>query len=125
MNWITEHYIEVTAAILGITGVFLTTRQNIWCWPIGLLNVTLSIYVFFIEKLYADVILQFFYLGMTLYGWYNWIFGGKKKYELPVRRIKGREVSVMLIIGIIFSFAMGYIIANYTDAAYPYWDSNL
>ncbi|MDD4214546.1 MAG: nicotinamide riboside transporter PnuC, partial [Bacteroidales bacterium] len=64
-------------------------------------------------------------MGMTLYGWYNWIFGGKKKYELPMRRIKGREVSVMLIIGIIFSFAMGYIIANYTDAAYPYWDSNL
>jgi len=125
MNWITENYIEIIAAILGIAGVYLTTKQKIWCWPVGLANVLLSMYVFFVSKLYADVVLQVFYLVMTLYGWYFWVFGGEKKYELPVRKIRPKELSVMLILGFICSFIVGYVFATYTDASFPYWDSIL
>lgn len=125
MNWITENYIEIIAAILGIAGVYLTTKQKIWCWPVGLANVMLSIYVFFVSKLYADVVLQIFYLAMTLYGWYFWAFGGEKKYELPVRKIRPKELSVMLVLGFVCSFVVGYLFANYTDASFPYWDSLL
>ncbi|HOY33316.1 MAG TPA: nicotinamide riboside transporter PnuC [Bacteroidales bacterium] len=125
MNWITENYIELTAAILGIAGVYLTTRQNILCWPVGLVNVILSMYVFFTEKLYADVVLQIFYVAMTLYGWYNWIFGGQKKFELQVRKIRPKEFVIMFVAGFCLAFVTAYLFATYTDAAYPYWDSML
>lgn len=125
MNWIIENYIEIIASILGIAGVYLTTKQKIWCWPVGLANVVLSMYVFFVAKLYADVVLQVFYLVMTLYGWYNWVFGGNKKFSLAVRKIKGKEILIMLVLGFGLSFIVGYFFANYTDAAFPYWDSHL
>jgi len=125
MNWITENYIEIIASVLGIAGVYLTAKQKIWCWPVGLANVVLSLYVFFVAKLYADVVLQVFYLVMTLYGWYNWIFGGEKKFELPVRKIRSKELIIMLVSGFSLSYVVGYLFANYTDAAFPYWDSLL
>ena len=125
MSWIVDNYIEIIAALLGIAGVYLTIRQSIWCWPVGLINVVLSLVVFFTSKLYADVVLQIFYLVMTLYGWYFWIYGGEKKFEVPVRRIKEKELFIILILGIIMSAIVGFAFANYTDAAYPYWDSVL
>jgi nicotinamide mononucleotide transporter len=125
MNWILDNYIEIIAALLGIAGVYLTIRQSIWCWPVGLINVVLSLVVFFNSKLYADVVLQVFYLVMTLYGWWFWIYGGKKKFEVPVRRMSLVELVVILPLGLIFSVAVGFAFARYTDAAYPYWDSML
>jgi nicotinamide mononucleotide transporter len=125
MNWIIGNYIEIIAALLGIVGVYLTIRQKIWCWPVGLINVVLSLVVFFTSKLYADVVLQIFYLVMTLYGWYFWIYGGEKKFELPIRKITERELFVMLFAGLVLSAIVGFVFANYTDAAFPYWDSAL
>ncbi len=123
MSWIIENYIEIIAAILGIIGVWLTTKQIIWCWPVGLINVILSIIVFFSSKLYADVTLQIFYLVMTIYGWYNWIWGGASKNNLPVRNIRIVEFVIMLITGVLGFVIVGWLFSKYTDAALPYIDS--
>lgn len=124
-DWLTANYIEFIAALLGIFGVWLTTKQNIWCWFVGLLNVILSLYVFFVSKLYADVVLQVFYLVMTVYGWYNWLYGGKNKTELKVSRIKRRTMILLCIISAVFISGAGYLFSNYTDAALPYWDATV
>jgi nicotinamide mononucleotide transporter len=125
MRWMVDNYIEIIASVLGIVGVILAIRQNIWNWPVGLLNVLLTLVVCFISKLYADVVLQVFYVVMTLYGWYYWIYGGEKKFELPVRKIRSRELIIMAVIGILGSWLTGFIFARYTPATYPYWDSVL
>jgi len=62
---------------------------------------------------------------MTLYGWYNWIFGGQKKFELQVRKIRPKEFVIMFVAGFCLAFVPAYLFATYTDAAYPYWDSML
>jgi nicotinamide mononucleotide transporter len=123
--WISENYIEVIATILGIAGVWMSTRQNVWCWPVGLLNVVLSLYVFFVSKLYADVVLQIFYFVITLYGWYNWLYGGEHKSALKVSRISTNLLLKLLFAGGIAIIITGYIFRKYTDAALPYWDSTV
>jgi nicotinamide mononucleotide transporter len=123
VNWIIENYIEIIGVITGIAGVWLTTRQIIWCWPVGLINVLLYIYIFFVAKLYADFGLQIFYLVMTLYGWYNWKYGGKNHKELKVSRAGIKNIILYLIIGTVSFIAIGFILKKFTDAAYPYWDS--
>lgn len=125
LSWLATHYIEVIAAVLGILGVWLTTRQVIWCWPVGLLNVLLSIYVFFMSRLYADVILQIFYLVMTFYGWYNWSYGGRNRGTLHVSRIGPVVLLVLTVSSAIVTAATGYLFSRYTDAALPYWDAGV
>lgn len=124
-DWIVKNYIEIIASVLGLWGVWLTTKQKIWCWPIGLLNVILSLYVFLVFKLYADVILQIFYIVLTIYGWYNWLHGGEHKSVLRVSHIKRRDMLILFIIGMLSVRITGYLFATYTDAALPYWDATV
>jgi len=123
LQWLYEHYLEMFAFVFGILGVWLTAKQNIWCWPVGLANVILSFFVFFFAKLYADVLLQIFYLVMTIYGWYEWLYGGEKKTKLSIRRIKMNETFILISIGGVASMITGELFSRYTNAALPYWDS--
>lgn len=122
-EWILVNYLELFAFIFGILGVWLTARQNIWCWPIGLANVILSVFVFFSARLFADVLLQIFYLVITVYGWYNWLHGGVQKKQLKIRRIKQIETIIILIIGSAGVYLVGWLFSTYTNASLPYWDS--
>jgi nicotinamide mononucleotide transporter len=121
--WLSQNYIEVIGAFTGIIGVWLTARQIIWCWPIALINVVIYIYVFFVSKLYADFGLQLFYFFMTLYGWYNWHYGGTDNHILLISRITLKKFLIYFLIGMPAVFITGYLLKNYSDAAYPYWDS--
>lgn len=118
-DWIQHNWIELIAVITGILGVWLTTKQIIWCWPIALISVVLYIYIFFNVKLYADFGLQIFYFVMTLYGWYNWLYGGKNHDHLVVSRLKKAHAIIYFIIGFVAMLSIGYLLKRYTDAALP------
>src|SRR6478672_13700810 len=68
--------LEKIAVACGLANVYLTVRQNIWCWPVGVVMVSLYIYIFFGAKLYSDAGLNVFFLVMQFYGWYHWTQGG-------------------------------------------------
>jgi nicotinamide mononucleotide transporter len=121
--WLSQNYIEVIGALTGIIGVWLTARQIIWCWPVALINVVIYIYVFFVSKLYADFGLQLFYFFMTLFGWYNWHYGGTDNHILPISRLTLKKFLLYFFIGMPAVFITGFLLKNYSDAAYPYWDS--
>ena len=84
IEWISVNSIEVIGAILGVVYIFFSIQQNIFTWPTGLLTSALYVYVFFVSKFYADMGLQFYYVFVSIYGWYFWLRGGQKKGEKQV-----------------------------------------
>jgi len=125
MNFLGMNLTELLAAVFGVLGVYLTTRQNIWSWPVGILNVGLYIFVFYGAKLYADMGLQVVYLVLCAYGWYHWLYGGKDKNSLPVTRVTPSVALIQLVIGGVGATALGTFLARTTDASLPYLDSTL
>lgn len=115
--------IEIIAAIFGLASVYFTVKENIWCWPTGLIMVALYIFIFYEAKLYSDAILQVIYIFMQIYGWYHWVYGGKNKNELPVIRLSKKATSLWLIVAVFGTAVWGYTMATYTDASFPYADS--
>ena len=65
--------IEIVAVCFGVACVWLTIRQNIWCWPTGLVQVVLFIWIFYQAKLYSDVMLHVVYVVLGFYGWWYWL----------------------------------------------------
>lgn len=116
-------WIEGIAAFCGLLCVWLTVRQNIWCWPTGLIQVTLYIGVFFQARLYSDLILHVIYVGMQIYGWYHWRHGGRERTELPVTAMPMLALLAWAMIGVGATVPWGYSMATYTDAAAPYADA--
>ena len=114
---------EVLAAITGIISVYLSTRENIWSWPTELVNVSLYFVVFLEAKLYADMGLQVVYFALSLYGWYEWLYGGENRTELHVSRTSQALGVRLAVIGIGCAALLGTLLARFTDAALPYIDS--
>ena len=109
--------------VFGIVSVFLSTRENIWSWPTAIINVTLYFLVFYGAKLYADMGLQAVYFVLSIYGWYEWKYGGNNHTELNVTRTSPRFLASAAFVAIVFAAILGTILSRVTDAALPYLDS--
>lgn len=118
MSWL-----EWLAVATGIISVYLSVKQKIWSWPTALVNVSLYFLVFRDQKLYADMGLQAIYFVLSLYGWYEWLYGGENRTELKVSRVTLRMTAALSAITVVGVAVLGTLFARYTDAALPYVDS--
>jgi nicotinamide mononucleotide transporter len=112
-------WIEAVAALFGFFCVWLTVKQNLWCWPVGLVQVFLYIFVFYEAKLYADMALHVIYVGLSIYGWIHWRTASE--FGLPVTHAD--QVFWWIIAMIAGTVMWGYSLSMLTDASVPYPDS--
>jgi nicotinamide mononucleotide transporter len=117
--------VELFAAALGVIAVWLTVKQNPWCWPIGLVMVVIYIWIFFDVKLYSDMLLQVVYAGLQVYGWLQWTRHGSNLPGRAVTVLQGSLVMAGLAIGALISLTLGAAMAHFTDAAQPWLDAAL
>ena len=120
--WQHQTWLEIIGVITGLLCVYLAAVNNIWNWPLAIISVGIYIFIFFDARLYADMGLQFYFLGMNIYGWYYWSRKPATEKKTPVMRITRREVLLCVIAIIIFTFILGSVL-KYTPASYPYIDS--
>ena len=116
--------LETSAVLFGIISVYLSVRENIWSWPTAIVNVTLYVFVFRGARLYADMALQFVYIGVSVYGWYSWLHGGRGRTELPVSRGTPRLWGALATAGVLTAAALGLVLSRWTDASLPYVDAS-
>jgi nicotinamide mononucleotide transporter len=117
--------LEHVAVACGLANIYLTVRQNIWSWPVGVVMVSLYMYIFFNAKLYSDAGLQVFFLVMQFYGWYHWTRGPVEHARSlsPVTRL-GTKGWVLTVAGVVTGAALlGTAMDRLTDAALPYPDA--
>jgi nicotinamide mononucleotide transporter len=117
--------LELIAAITGAISVWLSVRQNIWSWPTAIVNVVLYALVFWNARLYADMGLQVVYAVLSVYGWYEWLYGGEGHTHLRVTRTTGPVGARLVLVAAVGSAALGTVLHRTTDAALPYMDSFL
>lgn len=115
---------EITGTVLGVVGVGLMIRQNIWGWPVGLVQVTISAWVFLEARLYSDLVLQGFFFAIQAYGWWHWRRGGRvERPPLPVTRLRPRAIAGWTATGAAATAGWGELMRRTTDAALPHWDA--
>jgi len=117
--------LEIVAVAVTLTAVYLTTRQIVWCWPLGMVSVSLYAVVFFQAKLYADMGLQGLYFVLAVYGWWSWLRGGTDHGRLQVSRLSPRPAIVLLFLTAAVGWVGGLALGRLTDASLPRLDSLL
>jgi nicotinamide mononucleotide transporter len=117
--------LEKLAVAFGLANIYLTVRQNIWCWPVGVVMVSLYIYIFYGAKLYSDALLNVFFLVMQFYGWYHWARGGVEhsKSLAAIGRLSRTQWLWTAVGTAAGTAALGTAMRRYTDAALPYPDA--
>lgn len=117
--------LEILAVILALLYVFAAARGLIYCWPAGLLSSLIYAFLCFQAKLFPETILQFFYVGFSVYGWIRWKKTNAKAMEnrFQVKSISKKIFSLILITGLFFSALVGWYFDHYTQAALPWLDA--
>ncbi|MCK4855460.1 MAG: nicotinamide mononucleotide transporter [Bacteroidales bacterium] len=125
ISWFSGNYIEVLGVITSLVYLYFSVRQIIWLWPFGIISSALFILIFFNGKFYADMGLQVYYVGVSIYGWIYWSRGGisrNEKSSLPVCRISRQLALVLSVTGIVIMLGIVYILKNFTDSDVPWGD---
>lgn len=120
------HWIEIIAASLGIIAIYFQIKVKPFYWVISLLVSSMYIIIYFLAKLYADMSMQFYYVGMSIYGLYVWLSGNNNsdKKTIPISKIKDLKSWLLIaLISALSFFIIGYILKNFTDSNVPWWDS--
>jgi len=129
--------VEFTGTATGLICVILAARERVISWPFGIINAVFFFMLFYQARLYPDMLLQIYYLGTSVYGWWRWTHPRDEsetdyKDELKVASI-GNMALIMIIAAVIISAAMAGIGVERVHiwlpqifpeaAAFPYADS--
>ncbi|SDW15080.1 nicotinamide mononucleotide transporter [Marininema mesophilum] len=124
MAWIMN--IEVWTTITGLLCVYLNARENIWGFPIALINVSIFFIMFYQVHLYADMGLQVFFFILSVIGWYFWLTGDKNSKDVRVTRNMTKNETIITIGTILVGGMLwAFLLDKFTDASIPYLDATL
>lgn len=116
-------WLEALAVFMGILSVYFSTKQHIWVYPTGIISVLIYVWICFDYGLYADMGINAYYFGMSIYGWYLWTHPQEKQDTLPVTWLDGKGwFYACLIFSMAFPTLVG-VLSEFTDSTVPYWDS--
>lgn len=129
-----EHYLisfiqslsilESFAVILSIGYVILAVKENILAWYCAFISVSIYIYLSLNAQLYAETLLQVFYLIMAVVGWYQWNFQkNKNQFVKKIIQLPLKKHLLNISISSLATLIIGYIFSKYTQAALPFVDA--
>ncbi|MFD2787918.1 nicotinamide riboside transporter PnuC [Hymenobacter rubripertinctus] len=115
--------LEWVAVLTGFVCVWLAARESLWNFPVAIVSCGLYVLVYYRAGLYSDAFLQTMFIALSLYGWQQWLYGGRNRTQLPVSRTTAREWAGCAIFTVAYTLGVGYCLQRYTDAALPHWDA--
>ena len=116
--------LEAIAFVFGILSVYYAKKANILVYPTGLICTVITVYILNVNEYYGDMMMNFYYSVMSIYGWWNWARKKEDKPVVPMSRTNSREkwigvlffVFTMIVTYLVYK-AYGYEMqtANYID----------
>ncbi|HRH04730.1 MAG TPA: nicotinamide riboside transporter PnuC [Burkholderiaceae bacterium] len=104
--------------------IILAARNHVLTWPIGIVSCVLFILLFMNAKLYAEAVLQVFFIATSVYGWWHWS-AQQKKPAAPIRNIAISEVTFWIVLAMSGGLMYAWVLQQWTDAANPWVDSQI
>jgi nicotinamide mononucleotide transporter len=118
-------HIEIIAAITALAGVLLTAFGKTMGWPLGIIGALFYVFIFFGTQLYAEAVLQAFYVIMGFYGWLQWKKTTSKPGNLQVVSQTAKFIYISGLIIVAGALILGYLLDFYSDTNVPYLDATL
>lgn len=117
------NYYDLVGAILSLTSTLLFAREKISAWPIGIAACFVNFILYMDRGIFADAYLQIAYSVISLYGWYNWVYGTNESPRLKIRHASVQEVLILGAFGLLTSLVIAYYLSHYTQSSMPYFDA--
>ena len=98
-------------------------KQHLLVYPTGIVSVLLYVWICFDYGLYADMGINAYYFGMSVYGWYLWT---RPQVDQPTLAVTWLDKKGWFWAVLIFSASYPILVGvlrSFTDSSVPFWDS--
>ena len=116
-NW------ELLAVAFGIAYVLLAAKESLWTWLFAFLSTIIYTVLFWEGALLSSSVLNFYYMGMAIYGFILWRSGGEQGEELEVTKWSLKKNFITILSGIFLTLLLATLSDKYTEANFPYLDT--
>ncbi|MEO0045947.1 MAG: Nicotinamide riboside transporter PnuC [Bacteroidota bacterium] len=106
-----EIVLELTAIIFGLLSVWFAKKDNLLVFPTGIINTAIYVYLLWHWSLLGDMMINFYYVVMSIYGWYYWTRKKDNVAEFPISRMTLLETKWSLVI---FVLTILFVVTIYT-----------
>ncbi|MBW2937028.1 nicotinamide riboside transporter PnuC [Aureisphaera sp. CAU 1614] len=116
--------LEAFVFVFGIASVWFAKKENILVYPSGLIATVITVYLLYKAEYFGDMMMNFYYSVMSVYGWWNWSRKKNNKVAVPISRTSNREKLIgfglflltMLVTYLVYkAFEYEIEMANYID----------
>lgn len=114
--------LEIAANLATTASIFLAARNSVHTWWTGIVGCALFVLLFYRVQLYADVVLQVFFVVASAAGWWQWLRGDEGR-PLPVTHAAPAALAFAGIGGVAAAACYGALLHRFTDAYAPFVDS--
>lgn len=122
-----EHWLEYFGVLTGLTYLVLEIRQHRAMWVVGFVTSLVYVFVFFFSKFYADMGLNVYYVGISVYGFWQWRREGAAGSG-EVAEVVYRHLTWQTGIGLAWLTAglyggLFWVLSHFTDSPVPAGDA--
>jgi nicotinamide mononucleotide transporter len=113
--------IQLLMFALGAIEVFLARANNVWLYPAGIASILLGMYTMVAVDLYAEFLLNSYYLVMSIYGWIHWT---TRRDERGINVTFSSKTEWMIALAISFGGGLlFYLLLGLTPSNTRIWDA--
>ena len=116
-------WLERLAVVFGVVQVLLSRQNKLSNYFFGIIGIAFTMVVLYEAKLYAEILLNAYYLLMSVYGLWYWKFGNQREPEVLISRCSKQDWSI--VSGIVLGgFVLLFVfLHHFTDSDVPVMDA--
>ena len=104
--------LEAIAFVFGIASVWYAKNENILVYPTGLIATIITVYLLYKAEYFGDMMMNFYYSIMSIYGWWNWSRKKNDKVVVPISITTLKE-KIIGIVFVVLTMVVTYGVYNY------------
>jgi nicotinamide mononucleotide transporter len=116
---------EIFAALLGMAYIIFAAKESQWCWPIAFISTLIYTVLFWEGQLPMQALLNFYYMGMAIYGYMLWRKHGIAEDKLAITSWSWTKQLTFLLIATVLSVITAYYLEVTETSQYPYLDASV
>ena len=128
-EFLAAHWLDMVTTVLGLAYIILEYKASLWMWLAGFLMQALGIVLYYQKGLYADCGMEFYYLAMTVYGYWKWVSKspigddrGQNK-SLAITHFPKKAIGYWLLITGVIWAVIYWLLVTFTNSNVPVADS--
>jgi len=116
---------EVFAALLGMGYIIFAARESQWCWPLAFISTLIYTILFWEGQLPMQALLNFYYMGMAIYGFMLWRHHKQAENDLPIHSWPLSFHLIFLVTGSLLTLLVASYLISIEASQQPYLDAGV